>query len=150
MNRLNNLDFYVGNWFTHQHRDAFWKHASIDENYGSITCAVYAVGGWVDPYRCTVTRMLANLKCPRKGLQGPWGHYYPQDGELGPAMDWMTEALRWWDHWLKGVDTGIMNEPTYRAWMQNEPAMRGMRQVPGRWVAEDTGRRRGSSRTGII
>jgi putative CocE/NonD family hydrolase len=137
MQRLNNLDFYVGNWFSHQHRDAFWKHASVDENYSSITCGVYAVGGWVDPYRCTVMRMLAHLKCPRKGLQGLWGHFYPLEGDPGLAMDWMTEALRWWDHWLKGVDTGIMDEPMYRAWMQSEPAMRGMHEVPGRWVAED-------------
>jgi hypothetical protein len=45
--------------------------------------------------------------------------------------------LRWWDYWLKGIDTGIMKEPMYRAWMQHEPAMRGMKNVPGRWVAED-------------
>ncbi len=138
MQRMDSLDFYVGNWITHQHRDAFWKHGSINEDYSSITCAVYAVGGWADPYRCTVARMLANLKCPRKGLVGPWGHNYPTWGDPGPPIDWMTEALRWWDHWLKGVETGITNEPMYRIWMQDEPAMRGMHQVPGRWVAEET------------
>jgi uncharacterized protein len=138
MERLNHLDFYVGNWLSHQHRDAFWKHASVDEDYSSITCAVYAQGGWVDPYRCTVPRMLANLKCPRKGLVGPWGHQYPHQADTpGPAIDWLTEALRWWDHWLKGVDTGIMDEPMFRVWMQPKPAMLGMHEVPGRWVAED-------------
>jgi hypothetical protein len=25
--------------------------------------------------------------------------------------------LRWWDYWLKGVDTGVMDEPILRAWM---------------------------------
>jgi putative CocE/NonD family hydrolase len=138
MKRLAALDFYVGNWLSHQRRDAFWKHASIDEDYSAITCAVYAQGGWTDPYRCTVARMLANLKCPRKGLVGPWGHQYPHQANLpGPAIDWLTEALRWWDHWLKGIDTGVMKEPMYRVWMQSKPAMLKMRDIPGRWVAEE-------------
>ena len=139
MQRLNNLDFFLGNWLTHQHRDAFWKHASVADDYGSITCAVYAVGGWIDHYHRSVPRMLANLKCPRKRLVGPWGHRYPHmSSGMGPAIDWLTEALRWWDYWLKGTNTGIMNEPMYRVWMQETPAMRGMQSVPGRWVAEET------------
>ncbi|MCV3211858.1 CocE/NonD family hydrolase [Mesorhizobium sp. YC-39] len=146
MDRLNNLDFYTANWLTHQHRDAFWKQGSISEDYGAIQCPVYAVTGWFDAYRRTVPRMLANLKCPRKGLVGPWGHQYPNaDGAgPGPAMDWLTESLRWWDYWLKDIDTGIMDEPMYRVWMQQEPAMRGTHQtpdqwkIPGRWVAEES------------
>ncbi|WP_280806454.1 CocE/NonD family hydrolase [Mesorhizobium sp. L103C105A0] len=113
------------NWLAHQHRDAFWKHGSISEDYASIECPVYAVGGWSDPYCSTVARMLANLKCPRKGLVGPWGHQYPNEGDPGPAVDWLTEALRWWDYWLKDIDTGIMDEPIYRMWMQVEAPMRG-------------------------
>ncbi|RUU45168.1 CocE/NonD family hydrolase [Mesorhizobium sp. M6A.T.Ce.TU.002.03.1.1] len=146
MDRLNNLDFYTANWLTHQHRDAFWKQGSISEDYGAIQCPVYAVTGWFDTYRRTVPRMLANLKCPRKGLIGPWGHQYPNIGGPGPGptIDWLAESLRWWDHWLKDIDTGIMDEPMYRVWMQQEPAMRGIHQtsggweIPGRWVAEDS------------
>lgn len=135
--RLEGIDFYVGNWLSHQSRDAFWKHASVDEDYGRIECAVYAVGGWVDAYSSAIPRMLAGLKTPRKGLIGPWGHQYPYAGAPGPAIDWLTEALRWWDHWLKGRDTGIMQEPMYRVWMQDEPALRGAGTIAGRWVAED-------------
>ena len=138
MERLNSVDYYPINWLTHQHRDAFWKRASVNEDYGAIQCAVYAVNGWEDAYHRTVPRMLANLKCPRKGLLGPWGHQYPNHGDPGPAIDWLTESLRWWDHWLKDIDTGIMAEPMYRVWMQQEPVMRGIHQTPGRWVAEKT------------
>ncbi|MCI0364749.1 MAG: CocE/NonD family hydrolase, partial [Phycisphaerales bacterium] len=34
--RLEAIDLYVGSWLTHQHRDAFWKHGSINEDYGAI------------------------------------------------------------------------------------------------------------------
>ena len=138
MKRLKNLDYYTLNWLTHQHRDAFWKHGSVGQDYGAIECPVYAVSGWKDVFHLPVERMMAKLKCPRKGLVGPWGHGYPDDTEPGPAIDWLTESLRWWDHWLKDIDTGIMAEPMYRVWMQQEPMMRGVHQIPGRWVAEES------------
>jgi predicted acyl esterase len=45
--------------------------------------------------------------------------------------------LRWWDYWLKGIDTGVMDEPMLRAWMTEsvKPASRH-ETLPGRWVAE--------------
>jgi uncharacterized protein len=135
MERLQNLDFYVGEWLSHQHRDAFWKHGSVNEDYRQIQCAVYAVGGWADPYHPAVPRLLAGLQCPRKGLVGPWMH--SSFVSPGPAVDWLKESLRWWDYWLKGIDTGVMSEPMYRVWMQEEEATVGMQTVAGRWVAED-------------
>jgi predicted acyl esterase len=39
-------------------------------------------------------------------------------GTPGPAIGFLQEALRWWDQWLKGRDTGIMDEPLVRVWMQ--------------------------------
>jgi putative CocE/NonD family hydrolase len=137
MARLRSLEFYAGNWLARPHRDAYWKHASIAEDYGAIECAVYAVGGWADHFNNTVARMLERLGSPRKGLVGPWNHAYPHLSALGPVIGWLEEALRWWDHWLKDRDTGIMDEPMYRVWMQHEAAMRGMSEVPGHWVAED-------------
>lgn len=136
--RLDSLAFYVGDWLVHQHQDYFWKHASISEDYGQIDCAVYAVGGWADHFNSTVARMLANLQCPRKGLIGPWNHSNPHRPGLGPPIDWLSEMVRWWDHWLKDRDTGIMQEPMYRVWMQHDATIRGMREVPGHWVAEET------------
>ena len=45
--------------------------------------------------------------------------------------------LRWWDYWLKGIDTGVMDEPMLRAWMTDSvrPAS-DHPTLPGRWVAE--------------
>jgi len=134
--RLESAQFYMADWLSHPHRDEFWKHGSINEDYGAIECAVYAVGGWGDPYKAAVPRMLANLEAPRKGLIGPWGHGAP-GGYPNPQIDWLHEALRWWDHWLKGVETGIMREPVLRVWMQEDALFSGIRDVAGRWVAED-------------
>jgi hypothetical protein len=137
LERLENEPLLIDNWLQHQRRDAFWKHGSVCENYGDITAAVYAVGGWGDGYSNAVPRLLSGLKCPKKGLVGPWAHRYPHFAEPGPRIGFLHEVLRWWDHWLKGIDTGIMQEPEYRAWMEDWVAPAPYyRERPGRWVAE--------------
>ena len=123
-------------WFRHQRYDSFWKRESVSENLAAIDCPVYLVGGWLDGFSNPIFRMLRGLTCPRKGLVGPWGHHFPHEGWPGPSIGFLQEAVRWWDHWLKGRDTGIMKEAMLRVWMQEsvspdpEAAER-----PGRWVA---------------
>ena len=137
MERLEGSPPFVDAWLSHQRRDAYWQQGSVCEDFEAIECAVYAVGGWPDGYRNAILRLLEGLTCPRKGLIGPWGHQYPEDGAPGPAIGFLQEAVRWWDHWLKGVDTGVMDEPMLRAWMQESVEPRphyGER--PGRWIAE--------------
>jgi predicted acyl esterase len=124
-------------WLTHQRRDAYWKHGSVCEEYGDIEIPVYAVGGWTDGYTNSVMRLLEGLPGQRKGLIGPWPHAFPHYVTPGPAIGFLQECLRWWDHWLKGVDTGIADEPMLRVWMQEStPPATWMDEVPGRWVAE--------------
>lgn len=135
--RLEALDFQLGHWLEHQHRDSFWKHGSVRENYTQIACPVYAIGGWVDGYKNSIFRLLSGLSVPRKGLIGPWAHVYPHRAVPGPAIGYLDEALRWWGHWLKGVDTGLMDEPMLRVWMQHKVATSREATVPGRWVAEE-------------
>ncbi len=63
-------------------------------------------------------RLMAGLSGPRKGLIGPWSHAFPNQVVPGPAIGYLQEALRFWDHWLKGIDTGVMDEPPLRVWME--------------------------------
>jgi uncharacterized protein len=137
LERLDNVDPYEYEWLRHQHRDDYWKHGSVCEDFSAIECPVYAIGGWVDGYSEAVFRLVEGLGRPSKGLIGPWSHAFPDEVEPGPAIGFLQECLRWWDRWLKGVDTGIEDEPILRAWMQ-EPVSPSARQVerPGRWVAE--------------
>ncbi|MBI1777999.1 MAG: CocE/NonD family hydrolase [Proteobacteria bacterium] len=137
--RLAGNPLLVENWLRHQRRDAYWKHGSVCEDFEAIRCPVYAIGGWMDAYSNAVLRLLAGLKVPRKGLIGPWGHKYPHFAKPEPAIDFLGEALRWWDHWLKGQDTGIMAEPMLRAWMlESVPPRSFQEHWPGRWIAEDS------------
>ncbi len=136
-NRLENTPPFIESWLSHQQRDDFWRQGSVDENYGAISCPVYAVGGWADPYTNSVPRLLEKLSAPRKGLIGPWSHSYPHTATPHPAIGFLQESLRWWDHWLKGIDAGVMDEPMLRVWMpEGVPPQPFEAEWPGRWVAE--------------
>jgi predicted acyl esterase len=135
LERIATLPFFPALWLEHQRYDAYWKHGSVCEDFAAITCPVLAVGGWVDSYTNAVPRLLAGLKVPRLGVIGPWGHIYPHDGVPGPAIGFLQEAVRWWDHWLKGRETGVMDQPMLRAYLQDPVPPDGTRTMtPGRWV----------------
>ncbi|MBF6435380.1 CocE/NonD family hydrolase [Nocardia cyriacigeorgica] len=135
--RLAGSGLWIEQWLRHQHRDDYWKRASVNEDYGAVRCPVLVVGGWADGYTNAIFRLLEHLEVPRLGIIGPWGHKYPHLGVPGPAIGFLQELVRWWDHWLKGVDTGIMDEPMLRAWMQDSVSPQpSYEDRPGRWVGE--------------
>jgi putative CocE/NonD family hydrolase len=137
LERLDRAVPMVEAWLGHQRRDAYWKHGSVCEDYAAIEAPVLAVGGWADGYSNAVPRLLEGLPGRCKGLIGPWSHMFPQDGEPGPTIGFLQECLRWFDQHLNGVDTGVMDEPALRAWMQDVVPPAGHHAVrPGRWVDE--------------
>ncbi|WP_136068832.1 CocE/NonD family hydrolase [Modicisalibacter radicis] len=133
--RLDNMPLLADPWLEHQHRDDYWRHGSICENYAAIDAAVYMISGWGDSYVNTIPRMMENLSCPKKALLGPWMHKYPHFAIPDPAIGFLQEALRWWDYWLKGIDTGIMDEPECTFYLQDgvPPAPKYLER-PGHWV----------------
>ncbi|MDF1717498.1 MAG: CocE/NonD family hydrolase [Antarcticimicrobium sp.] len=139
MQRLENEPFLPATWLRHQRRDAYWRHGSVCEDYSAIKARVLAVGGWGDAYKNAVPRIVENLP-GAKGIVGPWVHKYPHFAVPEPRIGFLQEALRWWDRWLKGIDTGVEDDPDYRAHL-----MDGLRPAawyaerPGRWIAETEG-----------
>ena len=137
--RLEQAAIYGESWLRHPTRDDYWRQESVLDGYDRIDCPVYAVSGWADPgFVGVVLRLLEKAHAPRKGLIGPWAHRYPHFGLPEPAIGYLQEALRWFDHWLKGCETGIMDEPMLTAWLPdgNRPSAVPIGQ-PGRWVTED-------------
>ncbi|MFD7047872.1 CocE/NonD family hydrolase [Streptomyces mirabilis] len=109
--RLEKVEPFIHTWLSHPTRDAYWRHAGVREDggYGGIRAAVLAVGGWHDPSCDTVLRLVESLPAERvRGLIGPWCHQYPDRGlPPGPAIGFLQETLRWWDHWLRPTATSV-------------------------------------------
>ena len=137
LERLNAEPNLAATWMRHQRRDAYWKHGSICEDWSAIAAPVLVFGGWADNYMNTVSHCVTNLTTVAKGIVGPWVHQYPHMAGPQPAIGFLQEALRWWDHWLKGLPTGVENDPPYRAYRQEtvRPS-RIHKRRDGEWLAE--------------
>ncbi|GAA2748488.1 CocE/NonD family hydrolase [Kitasatospora cinereorecta] len=122
----------------HPARDAAAERNGPAKRPG-IRAAVLAVGGWADPGRDAVLDLIERLDAPVRGLIGPWPHQYPDQGRPpGPAIGFLQETLRWWDHWLKDRDTGVLAEPALRCWMnESVPPATSYVNRPGRWIGDD-------------
>lgn len=128
----------LAEWVSHQRYDAYWQRGSVAVDYSRIKCPVYVVDGWIDTYSNVIGRLLQHLTVPRKALIGAWGHSYPDAVNPGPGLDWAYEEVRWWQQWLLGADTGIMQEPMFRAYLPyTTPWEVYPKDVSGRWVAEE-------------
>ncbi len=116
-----------------QHDGPFWNRGSLDTDYSKIKIPTFVMGGWYDGYRDSVPRMLANMSAPVKGLIGPWAHAWPHDPYPKPGMEWRHEAVRWFDQWLKGEHTGIMDEPRFAVYVREWHPPGVVETAPGFW-----------------
>ena len=138
----------------------FWSQESLDqsphfERMADIP-AVYS-SGWYDPFPADVTEQYAAMarikNSPQKLVVGPWNHVLMRgrgstsvgELELGETAKWGDEVfnkerLKWFDHWLKGEDTGAEDMPNVRIFVmgggsgKKNPA--GHIEHGGRWREE--------------
>ncbi|MFN4141875.1 CocE/NonD family hydrolase [Aestuariivirga sp.] len=137
MERLANEPFLVIPWLQHPHRDAYWKHGSVCEDFAAVEAPTLVVGGWNDAYSNAVPRLMKGLRTSRKAIIGPWAHKYPHFAVPEPRIGFLQECLRWWDLWLKGSNTGISRDPDYRYYVM-EPWKPGSfpERINGRWLGD--------------
>ena len=105
----------------------YWRKSSIVDKYEDLQIPAFHLGGWYDCFiGPTLTNYVEMAKTGhhQKLIVGPWGHGYfaSTQGEsfygVQSSGDWIdleqdiTDLhIRWFNHWLKGIDTGLESEP---------------------------------------
>ncbi|MFN0192814.1 MAG: CocE/NonD family hydrolase [Aestuariivirga sp.] len=137
MERLENEPFLIIPWLKHPHRDDYWKHGSVCENFGNIDTPALIVGGWNDAYSNAIPRLMRGLRVSRKAIIGPWAHKYPHFAVPQPRIGFLQEMLRWWDQWLKGENRDVSRDPDYRVYVIDayKPGT-SVAKLEGRWVGQ--------------
>ena len=123
-------------YLEHQRDDAFWH--SPERPLSSIHVPCFLIGGLHDGYRDSIPRMLQQVSAPLKAWIGPWNHAWPDDSDYGPLYEWRDQAVRWFDYWLKGRNTGVLADPKVLIYLQHGyPPGSQDQTVPGVWRTYD-------------
>jgi len=113
---------YWRTWIAHPANDDYWERASFLKRMKDVNIPVFHQSGWLDGEgigtKLNYLGMVSHGHSDQKLILGPWGHTsaaYRRHGDhdFGPEaiVDLQRAYLRWFDHWLKGVDNGIAKEP---------------------------------------
>ena len=137
--RVRETEPWIVTWLEHQRFDDYWQFGSLRPTYDVIDCPVMIIAGWADGYRNNSFRTFEALTCPKRLIFGPWAHASTDTSLPGPNHDLIPEHLKWWDHWLRGIDNGVDREPPIVLYAQRStlPAP-DRREVRGEWRWEPT------------
>ncbi len=138
-----NAQFYK-DWIAHPDYDDYWKKINAEEVFETIGVPVHTVGGWFDIFSQGTLRGYSGMSRQGKTAVarekshltiGPWGHGPSQvtgDLDFGEHADVDRDALilRWYDHWLKGVDNGVGDEPPVTLYVMGKNVWRHENEYP--------------------
>jgi putative CocE/NonD family hydrolase len=108
--------------------DDYWKQGRLDDDFAELDLPVLHLTGLFDGDQPGQMYFWDGMQRSKAALDqhlvvGPWTHagvffpvQYVRDLDFGPSslMDLDVAHLRWFDHWLKGIDNGVMDEPPVR------------------------------------
>ncbi len=108
---------YYRDWLDHPSYDDYWKAIAPKESHSKITIPTLNIGGWYDLFLGgTIANFVAMKQKGAQLLIGPWAHGattgWFSDRSYGflanyAAIDPTGIHVRWFDHYLKGIDNGV-------------------------------------------
>ena len=148
--RLKETAPYFADYLRNANDGSYWWDINVNKHLEHIRVPMFHVSSWYDIFLEGATHSFAGIRehsnSPharrnQKLVIGPWGHLLPYNvpnsGGTGEA-DFGPEALiqlhdhllRWFDHWLKDVDTGLMDESPVRIFVMGEDRWRDEQEWP--------------------
>jgi uncharacterized protein len=131
----------------HPNYDEYWRQWAIDEHLSEIDVPIFHYAAWYDRYPLTQVKLFNGIRehgGPRARASqriqlGPWTHGAGDvtdrvigDLDFGASavIDYFALRLRWFDHYLKGVDNGIDKEPPVRIFVMGANVWRAESEFP--------------------
>lgn len=123
--------------YAHPNYDEYWQQEDCTPHFSKMNVPAFIIASWFDfMSRGSIDSYIGRQHSggpQARGKQwlliGPWPHGGPKNNKVGelefPAnatFDMDAHMIRWFDHWLKGKDTGVEKEPfvSYYAMGANE------------------------------
>ena len=122
---------YYFDWLAHPTLDEYWRTLIQEEFYEQVTVPALTIAGWYDHFQREDLEHYQSMRqrggsALARSLQhlviGPWSHgnflrgfKERTYGAASFARDLLTDLhLRWFDHWLKGIENGVEQEKPVR------------------------------------
>jgi putative CocE/NonD family hydrolase len=141
---------YLRDYLTHPEDGPYWWAINVERQHRNINIPMYHLSSWYDIFMrdafvhfcgLRARAMTPEARGGQKLLIGPWAHLFPYtsptssgtgDIDFGPnALIELHEIqLRWFDYWLKGIDTGIAEEPPIRLFVTGTNQWRAEEEWP--------------------
>ncbi len=161
LERLPDYERWARQLYEHGDADEYWLQRGLNfeaHHERSADVPTMYSGGWYDSYTRATTDMYTlhsgRIESQRL-LMGPWTHgdlpldhtwagevdlgdMAPVPGNLAPSQ--LELKLRWFDHWLRGVDNGVGEEAPVKIFVMGggdgKPTLEGRLLHGGRWRDE--------------
>jgi putative CocE/NonD family hydrolase len=141
---------YFADYLHHWKDGAYWAATDLRNRCDHVAAPVLHVGSWYDAFQYDTLAMYTAMRDhaatseARRGqrlIMGPWAHLMPYsvptsrgtgDIDFGPEAKVELHAiqLRWFDQELKGIDTGMLEEPPVRIFVMGENRWRDESEWP--------------------
>jgi hypothetical protein len=114
-------DSFYHEWLDHPESDEYWAQLSPKTYLQAVDLPMLHIGGWFDTFMRGTLHLyqaMADRSAHRQHLiVGPWAHL-PWSRKVG-ALDFGPDAnspcdrlqIRWFNQFLKGIDTGLLTDP---------------------------------------
>jgi len=142
------IPFYA-DYLTYIDEESYWKQLHTPTPLEEVVIPTFHICSWYDDLASDVVVSYVGMKkrggsqLARKNqklIMGPWTHSTEQlsiSGDLdfgaastGTSIDVNGMHMRWFDHWLKGIDNGIMEEPRVRIFVMGDNVWRDEKDWP--------------------
>jgi uncharacterized protein len=136
-------------WLEHAEDADYWDRIAFAQRLNLVDIPVFHLGSWHDVYAGPVPAIFAamrknggseNTRSSQRLLMGPWTHGQMASDVIGDLYMGLSATsaiidlpglhLRWFDHWLKGKATGIMDEAPVRIYVMGENRWRSEQEWP--------------------
>jgi len=140
-------DWY-NDYLSHPDDGAYWQQWSIERQHAEIEAPILHLGGWFDIFLNGTLKNFVGLRAHARTpearraqrlivgpwVHGPWNLPKSVQGEVdfGPesVRDYNQRRRPWFDHWLKGIPNGVMDEPAVQLFVMGENRWRSADEYP--------------------
>lgn len=122
-------DRLLEEWFRHPTYDTYWQQEDCTRHIDKMNVPCFTLGSWFD-FMCigSVDSFVArqhhagpSSRGKQQLLIGPWLHGGPKDNRVAELLfpenatfEREKHLIRWFDHYLKGIDNGVEKDPAVR------------------------------------